>query len=696
MESKKYSGTKPLSTLTVQIKSEKIHELVQKIKVKEGFNVNLSDIIVSSICKNISAFKEFNSNYVDGKVIPYDSVDVGYFINLGKGTEIVNIKNADKKTLVELSKNVKELAIKYLHEELTDSEKQNGSFAITNLLSFDVFSVIPPIYENQSAMISIASEFESVEKKETSINTIKKFNLTLSYDSRVADCQRALQFLNKVKDDLEFNKVIEEKEFKILLIDANSKWLSGSKEISEQVVLPIGLMYLGAYLKKFFKYPLEIKLVNTLIDLTNLDELKNIVSEFKPDLVGIRLLSVNFDYFNELIKLIPKDSKIIVGGPHVNLDPLRVLEIEKVDFIALNEGEETLLELATSMIEKKELFSIKGLGYKKDGKSIINERREFIQNLDDLPFPDYSLIDLERYSKFLSYGYTFRKQGIILSSRGCPFNCNYCFNFTGRKFRKRSAENVFKEIKELNQKYNIKDFFIVDDNFNIEKQRCLDFFKLIIDSGMKINLYFTSGLRGDLMDKEFIDLMIKAGTIWVTFGIETINKRVQKIANRVMDVNQLKESIEYCCEKGIMVGAFFMIGFPNETKEEAMETLQFVKNIKGITMPYLFGVKFYPGTNLYTTAEKMGIINSEQEKNIYRPYHEIATHKTDVLSEEDFKELFAYFMKDIFLDKKRLEIAIKTQRKFLSNEEVNMVYSTFMNRKIDSPEKAFKLDQSIN
>ena len=88
--------------------------------------------------------------------------------------------------------------------------------------------------------------------------------------------------------------------FKILLIDANSKWMSKAKETYEQVVLPIGLMYLSAYLKKFLNDKIEIKLINTVIDLDKKEDLKNIVAEFKPDVVGFRVLSVNFDFFKEI------------------------------------------------------------------------------------------------------------------------------------------------------------------------------------------------------------------------------------------------------------------------------------------------------------------------------------------------------------------------------------------------------------
>jgi pyruvate dehydrogenase E2 component (dihydrolipoamide acetyltransferase) len=202
METKEYSKSKPISVVTVQINSEKIHELIRKIRNEENYNINFSDIVVSNICKNLQNFREFNSNF-NGKMIPYTSIDMGYFINLGKGSEIINIKEADKKSLIELSKKIKEMALKYLHGELSNEEKGNGSFSITNLSSFDVYSIIPPLYENQSAMISISSEFESFERKEGEIVPVKKFNLTLSYDSRVADCQKAAEFLNLVRKKLE-------------------------------------------------------------------------------------------------------------------------------------------------------------------------------------------------------------------------------------------------------------------------------------------------------------------------------------------------------------------------------------------------------------------------------------------------------------------------------------------------------------
>ncbi len=118
---------------------------------------------------------------------------------------------------------------------------------------------------------------------------------------------------------------------------------------------------------------------------------------------------------------------------------------------------------------------------------------------------DWDLIELEKYFKHWRQNNT--KSGsymVIMTSRGCPFNCIFCHGLMGRQFRARSAENVFLEIKSLYHKYNIRDFDIIDDCFNLDKERAVKLCNLIIDSGLKIKLSFPSALRGDLMDEELL------------------------------------------------------------------------------------------------------------------------------------------------------------------------------------------------
>ncbi len=481
----------------------------------------------------------------------------------------------------------------------------------------------------------------------------------------------------------------------IVLIDANPPWLDTRQTggIKEQAVIPLGLMYISSCLKKKFGDVVKIKLINTIIDTSDISDIIADLKAFNADVVGIRALSMGKNYFYELtdrIKTEIKGIKVYAGGPFISSEPEKVLAESKVDGIVMGEGEEAFAEIIDSLLKSKPLESIKNYGYKQNGKIIINPQRDFIKDIDEIPFPDYSIIDVEKYGKVINYGYTIRKQALLLTSRGCPFHCKYCFNFLGKTYRPRSPGNVFKEIKYLYDAYGIKDFFIVDDTFNIQKQRCAEILKLIIDSGIKIRLYFTSGLRGDILDREIIDLMVDAGTIWISFGVESINERIQKLIGRTVDVKKLKDNIEYCCGKGIMVGIFFMVCFPTETKEEAMETINFVKGLKKVTMPYFFGVRYFPKTELFDIALKHKIITEDSMEAVYKPYHDISKSETPTMSNADFKKIFLIYLKEIFLNKERLNHALAIQEKYLSDEELACVYSSIFHRKITSPRKDLK------
>ena len=195
-------SSKPISSVVVQVKSKNIYSSIENVNIKNNASVHLGDIIISATAKSLKDFPEFNSNF-DKKIKIYQDINIGSLINLGKGTRIIVMKNADKKSITRISEELKELMLKYIHNELNEEETQNSTFSVTNLSPFNSYLTIPPILKNQSAMISIASEFDSFEILNDKINSTKKFNLTLSYDSRVADCQKALQFLNSIKDILE-------------------------------------------------------------------------------------------------------------------------------------------------------------------------------------------------------------------------------------------------------------------------------------------------------------------------------------------------------------------------------------------------------------------------------------------------------------------------------------------------------------
>ncbi len=192
-----YSVSKPLASICIQIDADKVDSIIKRIKNEENFNLNVGEIVIFSIVKALKDFPMFNSIY-DQNLILYDSINLGHFVNLGSGPKLAVIRDADTKNLYQIAQEIKESALKYIRGELLAEDTALSTISVTNLYSFEAFQVIPPVYEHQSAMFSITSKFVSWDG-----GTVHKFNLTLSYDARVTDCQTAIAFLNNIKNMLE-------------------------------------------------------------------------------------------------------------------------------------------------------------------------------------------------------------------------------------------------------------------------------------------------------------------------------------------------------------------------------------------------------------------------------------------------------------------------------------------------------------
>ena len=389
---------------------------------------------------------------------------------------------------------------------------------------------------------------------------------------------------------------------KILLITANGNWLKTNEHDLEQVIPPIGHMYLSAYLKKQFPGQVIVRIIDYPVDVNDYEALMKRVRQFQPDLVGIRGMSIFEEEFTEISKISKEHSKAFVvgGGPYATAEMGKVLEKSYCDMAIYGEGELTLTELVYRLMVQKDVKDIKGTIVWKDGKIIVNSPRELIENLDCLPIPDYEEINIERYSAYLSYGYNNRIQGSIFTSRGCPCQCTFCHNIFGKSFRVRSPRHVLKEMIFLYDR-GVRDFYIIDDNFNFHRGRAEEILKSIISSKMKgsIRLYFPNGISTNNIDNQFIDLLAEAGTIWVGYAIETVSLRLQKVINKAIDMERLRNAIFYSNEKGMIVNYWGMLGIPTETIEEAHALVDYMISLPPSCIPMLFELKPYPGTKIY-------------------------------------------------------------------------------------------------
>ncbi len=208
---------------------------------------------------------------------------------------------------------------------------------------------------------------------------------------------------------------------------------------SNEARVSLGLLYIAAQLKKTLG--IDIKIIDSPLDRLTLDDLEMIVREQKPDFVGFSVLTFNLLNCIEVSRIIKKCSpttKICYGGWHPTLYPEETLKLDWVDYIVIGEGEITF----TDLISNKKLDKINGLGFKINKKIVINPPRDIIRNLDEIPFPAYNLIDINRYSNLLASSNVVMT---IMTSRGCPHQCIFC-DLRKTPIRFRSPANIMEEI----------------------------------------------------------------------------------------------------------------------------------------------------------------------------------------------------------------------------------------------------------
>lgn len=334
-------------------------------------------------------------------------------------------------------------------------------------------------------------------------------------------------------------------------------------------------------------------------------EIAGIINSYRPDAVGITVMTAKYASAIKISAIAKNMSnhfpKVIWGGPHPSIRTKEVIDEPLVDFVVSGEGEETFEELLLDLEKGSSNFEdIKGLAYKTNGIVRINPARGLINNLDKLPQPDRkSILFPERY-----FTNSFAD---LITSRGCPFLCGYCSakNIWSRKCRYRSVDNVMAEIRSIKDGYRAKNFYFWDDTFTLDRKRVVDICNALIKESLNIRWGCTT--RVDLLDEEILLLMKMAGCDYISVGVESGSERILKIIEKNISIQQIKRAFELLKASGITFEAFFMIGFPDETKEDIEKTFQLMKEIKGGSI--CFGIFTpYPGSAQFDRAQKYGLI----------------------------------------------------------------------------------------
>lgn len=369
---------------------------------------------------------------------------------------------------------------------------------------------------------------------------------------------------------------------------------------------PIGLAYLAAVLQQ---HGTEVEILDYVVEGYTPERLKQELPEKLPDLVGINCLSFNVSPSFELARMVKEvlpDVPVVFGGAHASADPIGTVRHPEVDFVVVGEGEETLVELVDVLSNGKTLEQVDGLVFKKgNGEVVLNRPRKPIEDLDSIPFPEYSLLPLDKYFEFPEmHGMVKSRKRFmpILTSRGCPYGCIYCHRTFGKRYRARSPENVIQEILILYHQYGIREFHIEDDTFNLNLNRAKAICALIMQHQLDIAIQFPNGLRADRMDEELIEKLKQAGTFMIALGVETASPRIMRMIKKHLDITKVEDIVNLAVKNGIRTWGYFMLGFPGETLEEMEETIAFAKSLNLHFVSFSIVTPF-PGTELFEQLE---------------------------------------------------------------------------------------------
>lgn len=378
---------------------------------------------------------------------------------------------------------------------------------------------------------------------------------------------------------------------------------------------PYGILYLADSLERA---GFKVKLVHKEGTKSNIDALAELVCRAKPLFVGLSTLTgptiLPTVKASNAIKercSIP----VVWGSHHPTILPEQTLLNGFVDIVVLGEGELTVVELAKTLrefgMDTQKLSDVAGIGYKENERPLFNQPRPFINNLDDL-YPAWHHLDINNY--FFTEN-IFRKRikqelkvATVITSRGCPWRCSYCYNqkVNKRTFRAQSVERSLKDIIELKNRFGVNAIVFEDDNFFTNKKRALEIIR-------RIKMPWSATIRVDDIAKggeEFLKELKRNKCIELRIGAESGSSRVLERLQKDITVDQIREAARLCENHEITAAFMFMVGFPEETWTDVCMTLDLVDELslmnKYVMVTQLGSYTPYPGTPLYEKAVEYG------------------------------------------------------------------------------------------
>jgi len=393
--------------------------------------------------------------------------------------------------------------------------------------------------------------------------------------------------------------------------------------------------------------------------------IRNLVKE-KPLCVGVTALTgpclKNIMEFCAIAKETDPTVPIILGGVHATLLPEQSLGHKNIDYVIKGEGDYAFCEFLEALEGKIPITEVKNLWHKKDEKVIANESAPLIMDLDSIPDLPYDLLDMDKYDAIdLGFG----KSATLCTGRGCPFLCKFCANEVLQEatWRGLSPERLIQKIKILRDKYNMREFYFLDDCTSFEPKHFRKFLRALADLNPKI-YWGTAGIRADLVGRlndEDLDLLWESGCRSLDIGIETGSPRMMKFLQKAEPLDRMLDSnLKLARNKHpFNIKYTLIVGYPTETEEEMMQSLDFAKELTSVNpKSYSLFFVFLPifGTAMFDLCVEHGFKSPERMEDwVNMDYATWTYHNDSWINDKKRKQLETIMISSLFFNENAKE-----------------------------------------
>ena len=389
------------------------------------------------------------------------------------------------------------------------------------------------------------------------------------------------------------------------------------------ILPPLGILYLASYLKSVGREGVEVLDANVLE--WGPDQVMERVKASKPRLVGLTATTLGFPYAVDVaraVRAFDPTITLVLGGPHAKGAKAEVFRTDPgvFDYLCYGEGElafRSLLDFLDGKVPESEL---KGFLYPKDGQVVTSPEAVTPLDLDPFGHPS-EFVDPEwvpRYHEKVM-AYKFRPMFAVYASRGCPFHCTFCSSpnefkeIFGRRMRLHSIRWMIDEIRILQERFGVKEVIFVDDTFNLQRKRVMEFSEALLKENVRLS--WTCNFEAHIADRTLLSTMRKAGCWGIMIGAESGDPRILKDLKKGITVEDLSQLGEWCEEAGIASRPSFILGTPTDTRESVLKTIDFAVNGR-FHFPYFQLYVPIPGTEMFSILAQHGHVLVKDRKEM--------------------------------------------------------------------------------